>query len=395
MAFNFAKRTEGISGSAIREIFKLLADPEVISFAGGMPAAETFDREEIARIASGLIREKGDVVLQYGATEGWPDFLAAMKNYGAGLGIDMEREGNRGILPCTGSTQAIDLAFKVFLDPEDIVYVENPTFLSTLQQLAFYQSNIRGIPMDDEGMDIDALEAAVKKQRPKMVYVIPNFQNPTGASMGLNRRSRLAAMAREYDFILIEDDPYRDLRYVGEHLPTIKSFDEDGHVLYIGTFSKNISPGLRMAYAIGHPDIIRKMTIAKQSADVHTPNLNQAMVAQYLREGLLPLAVMKANKLHGNRMQRMIDCMHYLPKGSRYVPVEGGLFLWVVLPQGIDTLKIFPDIVAESKVAYLPGEHFFVSDKQRNTMRLNFSKCDEDTIERGMKALGEGISKFG
>ena len=270
----FARRFDGVSGSAIREIFKMIAKPGMISFAGGNPALSALPDETVARIAREALEQDGKRILQYGATEGYPPFLESLMAYvQAQLGC-----GIPAVLPVTGSTQAMDLLCKALINPGDVILVENPSFLGNLQCMHLYEAKLVPVESDGHGLIPEKVEEAMERYYPKMLYVIPTFQNPTGKTLSLERRRPIAELAAKYGVVVAEDDPYRDLRYTGEALPSIKSFDREGWVVFLGSFSKIISPGLRVGFMAGDARILRKCTIGKQSADVHTANLNQALV---------------------------------------------------------------------------------------------------------------------
>ncbi len=378
----FAHRFDGITGSAIREIFKLIAQPDMISFAGGNPSPAALPDQEAARIAEQVLREDGKRILQYGATEGFPPFLETLKPYVEGmLGCPVP-----AVLPTTGSTQGMDLLCKAMLDPGDAVLVENPSFLGNLQCMKFYQAKLVPVESDDDGLIMEALEAAMKEHHPKMLYVIPTFQNPTGKTLAADRRPQIAALAARYGVVVAEDDPYRDLRYTGEDLPSIKSFDRDGWVVFLGSFSKIISPGLRVGYMAGDADIIRKCTMGKQSTDVHTANLTQAIVDRYMREGLLPDHIRQIRKDYAVQCGAMLKELEAFPVGVTFTRPQGGLFIWVELPEGIDAQALLQKAIAR-KFAFVPGTNFYALGGHKNTLRLNFSNSTPDQIHTGMTAL--------
>jgi len=387
---NFADRFNGVSGSAIREIFKLLAQPGMISFAGGNPAMSALPDETVSRLAVEALAENGKAILQYGATEGYPPLLESLPPYlSEQLGIPVTRNQ---ILPTTGSTQAMDLLCKALINPGDVILVEDPTFLGNMQCMRLYQAKLIPVPSDENGILLDKLEEAVIAHHPKMLYIIPTFQNPSGRTLALDRRKPIAEMAAKYGFIVAEDDPYRDLRYAGAPLPAIKSFDTTGHVVFMGSFSKIISPGLRVGCLVADPLILRKCTIGKQSTDVHSANLNQAIVDKFLRQQLLPDHIRTICQSYAAQMNAMLDELASFPQGTSYTRPEGGLFIWVTLPEGIDAAAMLNRCV-EKGVAYVPGTHFFADGGHLNTLRLNFSMCDVDTIRRGMKILKSVIEE--
>ena len=389
-AIQFADRFNGISGSAIREIFKLLAVPGMISFAGGNPSPDSLPGEKVGEIAHALLQEKGKVLLQYGATEGYAPLKESLVSYLKDrFSFDCTAEE---ILPVTGSTQAMDLLCKALLNPGDKVVVESPTFLGNMQCLNLYQANLIPVASDDDGIDVERLEEVFKTEHPKMLYIIPTFQNPTGRTLSLERRKRIAALASEYGVVVAEDDPYRDLRYTGQELPSIKSFDQEGWVAFMGSFSKVISPGLRVGYLVAHPSILRKCTIGKQSSDVHTALINQAVVDHYLRNDLLMPHVETIRKAYGEKMSTMLDMLSKCGGVARYTRPEGGLFIFCELEEGRDATALLKKAV-DKGVAYVPGTHFYAYGGHDNTFRLNFSMPSVEQIKLGMEKLSDVFSK--
>ena len=385
---HIAERMQGVNGSAIRELFKLLGDPEIISFGGGNPAKECFPKEDIEKITAELLRDKSDVLLQYGATEGYlPLRKAYIEKILPDLGLTAELEN---VLALTGSMQGLDLICKVVVNPGDVVLVEEPSFLGALQTFNIAQAKLVPVPLHTDGIHVDELEALVREYRPVMFYTIPTFQNPTSWVSGIEARKAIARLAAEYDMIVIEDDPYASLRFSGEKLPTIKSFDTSGNVILMSSFSKTISPGMRVALCCGNAELIRKMTIAKQSADTHSPNLNQAIIAEYLNRDLLPEHIVEISKVYAHSASVMIEAMEeYFPDWVEYEKPIGGLFIWCTLPEGWDASELFKKAVAR-KVAFVPGVSFFTtSGKGNNTFRLNFSAEPEERIRRGIRTLGD------
>ena len=384
----FASRFDQVTGSAIREIFKVIAQPGMISFAGGNPSPDVLPDALVSELSAFVLEKDGKNILQYGATEGYRPFVESLKGYVESmLGVSVP-----AVLPVTGSTQAMDLLCKALIDPGDTVLVENPSFLGNLQCLKLYQANLVPVESDDQGLLPDDLENKIRRYHPKLLYTIPTFQNPTGKSLPEERRRAVAALANQYGMVVAEDDPYRDLRYRGQAAPSIKSFDENGWVMFLGSFSKIISPGLRVGYIAGDAGIIRKCTIGKQSADVHTSNLNQAVVDQFLRRNLLPDHIRKICALYGEKMDRMLSCLASFPGGVRYTRPEGGLFIWVELPEGADAVQLLSKAV-ERKVAFVPGTYFCTGGGHLNTLRLNFSNSSLGQIDSGMNALKEIIGQ--
>ncbi|MBR6966447.1 MAG: PLP-dependent aminotransferase family protein [Clostridia bacterium] len=387
-AFPFAHRFDQVSGSAIREIFKVIAQPGMISFAGGNPSPDALPDDTVREIADEVLRKSGKVLLQYGATEGYAPFTESLKAYVQ----DQLHCEIPAVLPVTGSTQAMDLLCKALIDPGDPVLVENPSFLGNMQCMKLYQAQLIPVESDDDGMIMEDLEEKIKTYHPKLLYTIPTFQNPSGKTLPEDRRRTVAALAGQYHMVVAEDDPYRDLRYTGTPLPSIKSFDRDGWVMFLGSFSKIISPGLRVGYIAGHPDMIRKCTVGKQSTDVHTANLNQAIVDQFIRRNLLPDHIRKVCANYGEKMNLMLSRLAEMPGGVRYTKPEGGLFIWAELPAHLNAKTLLDQAIA-NKVAYVPGTHFCVNGGHENTLRLNFSNSSPEQIETGMNILKEIIAR--
>lgn len=379
---HFAHRFDQVSGSAIREIFKVIAKPGMISFAGGNPSLAALPDEKVSEIAVRVLKDHGKQLLQYGATEGYPPFVESLKSY------ILEKVGicADAVLPVTGSTQAMDLLCKALIDPGDVILVENPSFLGNLQCMKLYQAELIPVSSDENGMDPDDLECKIREYHPKMVYTIPTFQNPSGRTLSLERRKKVASLASEYGVVIAEDDPYRDLRYRGDMLPAIKSFDREGWVVFLGSFSKIISPGLRVGYLAGNADIVRKCTVGKQSTDVHTANLNQAIVDQFIRQELLPDHIRTICSDYSEKMNRMLNHLEDLSGTVFYTRPEGGLFIWAELPEHMNALELLKKAI-DRGVAYVPGTHFYVDGKHENTLRLNFSNSTDEQIDRGMTAL--------
>ena len=387
----FANHMRPINGSAIREIFKLLARPGMISFAGGNPSNTALEPQVISQLSTQVLEKYGATLLQYGATDGFAPFRDSAAAFLNTEGVKCEAGE---ILPVQGGSQAFDLLLKALIDPGDAVLCESPTFLGAIQAMREYNARLVDMPTDDEGVIVEAAEELIKKHRPKLMYVIPTFQNPTGITLSLERRKALAALAAKYGVVIAEDDPYRDLRYSGDPLPPIQSFDEEGLVVYMSSFSKYIAPGMRLgAAAVRNPLLLRKMVIGKQSADVHSPLLNQAIVDAYLRAGLMPGHLERICVDYKKQLDAMLEGFKFFPAGARHTVPQGGLFVWAELPEGVDGLKAF-DAAIEAGVAFVPGTHFYPGGGHLNTLRLNFSMCDIPTIEKGMEKLGGVIAKL-
>lgn len=391
---SFAKRMDGVSGSVIREILKLMGDPEIISFGGGNPSKESFPIQLVETITNEVLEQNGANILQYGTTEGYAPLRESyLEHIAWPKGIEAEVQN---VLTLTGSSQGIDLLTKVYIDPGDVVLVESPTFLGALQTFNTYQAKCVPVEMDDEGTIPENLEEQIKKHHPKLFYCIPTFQNPTGKTLGVERRKQIAALAEKYDIIVIEDDPYGDLRFRGTAVPPIKTFDKSGHVVMLNSFSKILSPGLRVGIAVATPEILRKMTVAKQGVDTHTSNLSQAIADGFLRKGMLPTHLKEICPDYLKRLDAMLGGLAaFFPEGFKYTKPEGGLFVWGELPKAIDMPALLARATKEIKVAFIPGQYFYVDPAVmgQNTMRFNFSSATPERITIGLEKLGKLVKE--
>ncbi len=385
--YNFAKRLDGITGSAIRQIFALLADPELISFAGGNPSPKSFPSEQLSEIAKDLIKNQGATVLQYGNTVGLPSLIGDVVSMAKELSISCE---NKHVIITSGSTQGIGMATKAFINPGDTILTEDPTFIGALQTFFVYQANVKGVQTDGEGLVLDDLEAKIREFKPKFLYTIPTFQNPSGKTMSYDRRKGVYEICSKYGVLILEDDPYRAVRFTGEHLPPMKSFDVDHIVIYLMSMSKIISPGLRVGAAIAHEDIIAKLNICKQGEDVHTSNLSQAMVHEYLTTNAFAANLKSTIGMYHEQCQCMAECLRREIPGFTFEVPEGGLFIWGSLPEGTDATQVFKRAVT-NKVAFVPGTHFYAGGGHLNTLRLNFSMSSVEQIEEGVRRLKRAI----
>jgi 2-aminoadipate transaminase len=389
----YSKNLMNIERSAIRELLKITRQPDIISFGGGLPAPDTFPVEELEEISCQLLREKGAIALQYGPTEGE---IALREEIAKWMAREKATVKPENVLVTSGSQQGLDIIAKIFLDPKDIIIVELPSYMGGLQAFSAYRARMVGVPQDNDGMRMDLLEKALAKlatkgRKPKVIYVVPDFQNPSGVTMTLERRGRLLELARKYEVPIIEDSPYRDLRFVGDSVPMIFSLDKENYVIALGTFSKLLCPGLRLAWITAPVEWIEPMVVAKQSMDLSSPVFTQLMVAEYLKRGLLPKQVEQNCRLYSGKREVMINALRrYMPEGVEWTEPEGGLFLWVRLPKKMDADALFPKAI-ENKVAYVIGSAFHCNGKGQNTMRLNFSYPSEEQIEEGIKRLANMV----
>jgi 2-aminoadipate transaminase len=393
----FAQRAQGVSGSVIRELLKLTERPDVISFAGGLPAPEAFPREELREAAFRVLDQHGDAALQYGPTEGYHPLRELLVRHMARCGVAVQPAN---VLVTSGSQSGLDLVGKLFLNPGDHVAVEAPTYLGALQAFRAYQAEFLSVPLDEDGMQVERLED-VLREGPKFLYVLPSFQNPTGATLALERRRRLVEIASRWGVPVVEDDPYGQLRYHGAHLPPIVQLDAVSHgcaagersfgggVIYLGTFSKVLAPGLRLGFVVAPEPVIEKLVQLKQGADLQSATFNQMLAYEVAKGGFLDGHVRRIRRLYGERRDAMLASLaRHFPPGVAWTRPEGGLFLWVTLPPQLDAGPLLQDALRE-KVAFIPGAPFHADGTGANTLRLNFSYSAPDRIEEGVRRLGE------
>lgn len=387
MDIKFADRMSLMNSSVVRETLKLTAQPDIISFAGGMPAPEVFPVEAMRAAMDKVMTTKGRIALQYGPTDGYLPLREKIAARHRAAGIDCTA---KNILMINGSQQGLDLAGKLFLNPGDLVVCESPTYTAALSAFQAYECGFLPIATDDDGMIPEDLERKLATNpRARMIYVIPTFQNPTGRTWSLERRKALLALAEKYSLPILEDNPYGDLRYEGETVPTLKSMDTQGLVVYMGSFSKVLSPGIRLGWLVAAPELLEKFNTAKQGADLQASTIMQLVVDTYLEDNDLDENIRNLNALYRKRRDLMLSLLEQeFPKGSSWTHPEGGLFIWATLPEHIDTARIMPEVVAR-KVAYIPGHSFFAEGGVTNTLRLNYSNSDEEKIVIGMKLMGE------
>jgi len=391
----YSKNAQNMKRSEIRELLKVTRRPDIISFAGGLPASETFPVKELEQISSQLLREKGATALQYGPTEGETALREELAKWLAHEKASLKPEN---ILITTGSQQGLDIVSKVFLDPKDIVVLELPTYIGGLQTFTAYRARMIGVPQDEHGMRTELLEKlliklAKKNKKPKFIYVVPDFQNPSGVTMSLERRKTILELAYKHEIPIVEDSPYRDLRFAGQTIPAIYSLDTENQVIVLGTFSKLLCPGLRIAWIIAPVEWMDKMVVSKQGMDLCSPSFTQFIVAEYLRRGLLQAQIEGIRKLYARKREAMLAALsRYMPKGVKWTEPEGGLFLWVKLPNKMSATDLFPKAI-ENKVAYVVGSAFHCNGKGHNTMRINFSYPSEQQIDEGIKRLAKMIQE--
>lgn len=395
MEYSFSDRVQALKPSAIREIFKYAADPEVVSLSAGNPSPEAFPIEEIKEISSRLLEENPIGVLQYSVTEGYPQLRETLKEY-------MKSHHNVGrdfddILITTGAQQIMDLATKSLVNEGDVVITEAPSFIGSLNTFRSYNAKLVGVKIDDDGMNMEELEKALQTHKnARFIYTIPNFQNPSGITMSLEKRKKMYELAKKYNVLILEDNPYGDLRYSGEYIPCIKSFDEDGIVLYAGSMSKVISPGIRVAYVIAPKPIFQKMVVCKQGNDVHTNIWSQMVCNELMTKYDFDSHLEKLRNLYRKKAQFMMNLMdkYLVPMGITYAKITGGLFTMCTLPDYVDMQEFCKDAI-KNKVCVVPGNAFLTDESEEcHTFRVNFSTPTDEQLEKGIKLLAKTAEKY-
>ncbi len=390
MELRYANRVKGMNSSVVRETLKLTAQPGIISFAGGMPAPEVFPVEEMRVAADKVFRSAGAQALQYSTTEGYlPLRQKIAKRLNEIENISCTADD---ILMINGSQQALDLSGKLFLNPDDVVICENPTYTAALSSFGSYECKFLSIESDEDGMLPEDLEAKLAScDRARLIYVIPTFQNPTGRTWSLERRKALLSLASKYNLPIVEDNPYGELRYEGVPVPSLKSMDTEGRVIYLGTFSKILSPGVRLGWIVAEPGLLAKYNTAKQCADLQASTVMQYVVNQYLEDNDINKNIRHLNSVYVKRRDLMMSLVaSEFPSGTKCSHPDGGLFLWVEVPEHIDTALVMKQVVSYN-VAYIPGHSFFANGGPTNTLRLNYSNASPEKITDGIKLLGKAL----
>ncbi|MFT3769142.1 MAG: PLP-dependent aminotransferase family protein [Minicystis sp.] len=385
-----ARRMSRMPPSAVREILKVAEQPDVLSFAGGLPAPELFPVEAIAEAYAEALAQEGRAALQYSTTEGhgplreWVCARLARR----GMRVDTDQ-----VLITNGSQQGIDLVARILLDPGDVVAVESPSYLAALQTFAGCEASFVVADSDDDGMDIDSLEQAIAERRPKLIYIVPEFHNPKGTTLSLARRRQLVRLAQQHRIPILEDNPYGELRFRGEPMPALAALDDEGVVVHLGTFSKTLAPGMRLGWLVGPRELVRAATIAKQAADLHTGTLAQRAASRLLARFDYDGHLATLRRTYGERCVAMLTALEkHLPPGTRWTRPDGGLFVWAELPDSMSADEIFADALRE-KVAFVPGSSFFADAPKRQFLRLNYSNRPADLIEEGIARLGRVVAR--
>ncbi len=390
MQFRFSKNILNTPKSFIREILKVTTRPDIISFAGGLPNGDLFPIQEIKEASDHVLTEKGRTALQYSTSEGCVALreIIAARYSKNGLKIPVE-----DILIVSGSQQALDLTGRCFLDYQDPVLIERPGYLGAIQAFSLYSPVFHEVELENDGLNINELEKQLKKTNAKLLYTTPNFQNPTGLTYSLEKRRKVGELISKSQTMLVEDDPYGDLRFIGDNLPPMKTFAGDNCVL-LGSFSKIITPGFRIGWICAAPAVMDKLVTAKQGSDLHTNTYAQEVLARYMRDNDIDTHIAKIRKAYYSQREAMVKAIKlYLPEGVSYTEPEGGMFVWVTLPAQYNTMELF-NYAIKHGVAFVPGNPFYADAHASNSMRLNYTSCDEATITRGIKQLGEAINEY-
>jgi 2-aminoadipate transaminase len=391
----FASRTKVMKSSAMRDLMAVTARPEVISLAGGLPDTSTFPPDTFAAVAQRIASESCAKALQYGPTEGLEETKDCIAEVMGAEGMSVDSED---VLVTTGGQQVIDLVTKTLIDPGDVVVAEGPTYPGAVSVFTAYQADVVQIDMDSDGMRVDLLEDALDRldregRRPKFIYTVPSFQNPAGVTMSAPRRKRLVELAHERELLVLEDNPYGLLRYEGEPPTPLLSLDGGIYVMYLGTFSKILSPGIRLGWVVAPPPVLEKINLGKQSTDLCTSTLSQLMVQAYFAEGHWRDYVESLTEIYRARRDTMLDALaDQFPPQAEWTRPSGGLFIWATLPDFIDTTDLLARALREN-VAFVPGEAAFLDGRGRNAMRLNFSGSDENAIREGIRRIGEVVTE--
>ncbi|SNT00692.1 2-aminoadipate transaminase [Anaerovirgula multivorans] len=392
MAIKYAKRMDNLKASEIRELLKLTEKPEIISFAGGLPAPELFPIEEMKKVVEAVLDENGMQALQYSATEGFTPLREKIAKRMENIGIKASADD---ILITSGSQQGLDFTGKIFLNDGDIVVCESPSYLGAINAFKGYLPEFVEVTTDDEGMDMEELESILStKENVKFIYVIPDFQNPTGKTWSVERRKKLVELANKYDIPVIEDNPYGELRFEGERPPAVKSFDTEDRVVFLGTFSKTFCPGLRIGWTLAGQELLQKYIFVKQGSDLQTNTMAQREINKFLDLYDLDEHVEKIKDVYRKRRDVMLEAMkEYFPQKLKYTYPEGGLFTWVELPEELDAKKVLEKAI-ELNVAFVPGGSFFPNGGKENTFRLNYSNMPEDKIKIGIERIGKVLKEM-
>jgi 2-aminoadipate transaminase len=388
-SYKFAQRMSKTPRSFVREILKVTENPEIISFGGGLPNPQSFPVEAISQAVDEVLAENGSEALQYSTTEGYTPLREYIAQRYSSQGLNVHADE---ILITNGSQQCLDLVGKVFLDKDDKVLLEKPTYLAAIQAFSLYEPQFESVELLEDGVDLDALEKILSNNNIKLFYAVTSFQNPTGITYSDEKRKELAKLLKKYGTVLVEDNPYGEIRFMGDYSPPVKSYLDEG--ILFGSFSKIVSPGMRLGWIVAKEEVMDKLITVKQASDLHSNYFTQRVVYQFLKTNPVDEHIQKIRNLYKKQRNCMIRMMEeYFPPEVKYTQPEGGMFLWVTLPEGSSSMDLF-DIAIKENVAFVPGQAFYVDGDGKNTMRLNFTNSDEESIEEGIKRLGRAIEQI-
>lgn len=394
MEYRFAERMKLVKPSAIRELLKLGADPEVISFGGGFPDPDIFPIEQLRKVYDSVLVNDGKKALQYTTSEGLPSLRQKLADRMKRAGVEC---GIKNVFMIQGAQQGLDITAKMFIEKGDVIITENPTFIGALIAFNPYEPKYVPVSMDDEGLRMDELEEALKANRnTKFIYTIPDFQNPTGITMSLARRKRIVELADEYDVMILEDVPYREIRYEGESLPSIKSFDTQGRVIQLGSFSKILSPGMRLGWVVAEPYLAEKLCLLKMAADTQNSTMNMYAADRFMEMYDIDEHIERIRKAYKAKKDLMLRTIRSeFPENVSFTDPQGGLFTWLTLQKDIDTTWLMKErTLPEVKVAYVPGASFYPVNEERNHCRINYSCMSDEKIVEGITKLGKILKEY-
>ncbi len=390
--YEISNKMKDMEGSAIRAVLKMTQAKDLITFAAGVPDPTTLPADFISEEIQKVLKEKPALALQYGVTDGYAPLVEALTEKMKKMGMDFSENS---LMITSGGQQVADLTAKCLLNEDDIVAVEAPTFIGCLNALRSYKANCIGLPLENDGLDVCALENLCKEKKVKLLYTIPTFQNPMGVTMSLEKRKKVLELAKKYDFMILEDNPYGELRFSGEEIPTMKSMDVNGRVIYAGSLSKVIAPGLRVGWAVAPTPILERMVVAKQVVDVHTTMLSQIVAHKFITDENYPAHIERCRALYREKCELMVDCIKkYFPPEVSYTTPNGGLFLWCDMNNGMNSVDVMK-MVMDKGAVFVPGYTFMTdTSKPTSTFRLNYSIPSKEDIEKGIKIIGDVLKSL-
>ncbi len=389
MNYKYAQRMSKTPRSFVREILKVTEDPKIISFGGGLPNPQSFPVQAISQAVQEVLMENGSDVLQYSTTEGYTPLREYIAQRYSSQGLDVSADE---VLITNGSQQCLDLVGKVFLDKNDLVLLEKPTYLAAIQAFSLYEPQFKSVELLEDGVDLDELEKLLSSNDIKLFYAVTSFQNPTGITYSDQKRKEMARLLKKYETVLVEDNPYGEIRFMGDYIPPVKSYLDEG--ILFGSFSKIVSPGMRLGWIVAKEEVMDRLITVKQASDLHSNYFTQRVVYQFLKTNPVDQHIQKIRNLYKKQRNCMIEMMErYFPPEVKYTQPEGGMFLWVTLPEGTSSMELF-DMAIKENVAFVPGNAFYADGSGENTMRLNFTNSNEESIEEGIRRLGMAIKKL-